>query len=87
MWGFAQIVTILSALVSYPIDTVRKRMMMMSGKNYQDRQYKGTVDCFVKIYKNEGMLSFFNGFLPNTISSTGNALLLVFYDKIKAVLL
>jgi solute carrier family 25 (adenine nucleotide translocator) protein 4/5/6/31 len=31
MWGFAQIVTVGAGIVSYPLDTVRRRLMMTSG--------------------------------------------------------
>merc|ERR1712142_1200717 len=38
-------VTITSGLMSYPIDTVRRRMMMTSGGGVK---YKGSMDCFVQ---------------------------------------
>ena len=28
-------------------------------------QYKGVLDCFAKSYKQGGLLTFYNGFLPN----------------------
>jgi solute carrier family 25 (adenine nucleotide translocator) protein 4/5/6/31 len=31
-WAIAQVVTISSGILSYPWDTVRRRMMMQSGK-------------------------------------------------------
>ena len=49
MWAFAQFVTVSAGIVSYPLDTVRRRLMMMSGKKGADIQYTGTWDCFVKI--------------------------------------
>lgn len=30
-----------------------------------DSSYKNTVDCFIKTLKNEGILAFYKGFLPN----------------------
>merc|ERR1712213_25632 len=44
------IVTVTAGLMSYPIDTVRRRMMMTSG---QAVKYKGSMDCFVQVLKNE----------------------------------
>merc|ERR1712137_1305703 len=35
-------VTVTSGLISYPIDTIRRRMMMTSG---QAVKYKGAIDC------------------------------------------
>ncbi|KAK4818906.1 hypothetical protein QYF61_021591 [Mycteria americana] len=46
-----QVVTTCSGMLSYPFDTVRRHMMMQSGET--ECQYKGTVDCFMKIYKSE----------------------------------
>jgi len=31
MWGFAQVVTVGAGIISYPLDTVRRRLMMTSG--------------------------------------------------------
>merc|ERR1711915_766476 len=38
-------VTVTAGLMSYPIDTVRRRMMMTSGGGVK---YKGSMDCFVQ---------------------------------------
>uniref|UniRef100_A0A8C8SVK7 ADP/ATP translocase n=1 Tax=Pelusios castaneus TaxID=367368 RepID=A0A8C8SVK7_9SAUR len=77
----AQAVTTFSGILSYPFDTVRRRMMMQSGE--AERQYKGTIDCFLKIYKQEGLKAFFRGAFSNVLRGTGGALVLVLYDKIK----
>ncbi len=29
------------------------------------RQYSGVLDCFVKSFRSGGLLTFYNGFLPN----------------------
>jgi solute carrier family 25 (adenine nucleotide translocator) protein 4/5/6/31 len=60
--------------------------MMTSGQKGADVMYTGTIDCFKKIYKNEGPGAFFKGCLSNIIRGTGGALVLVFYDKIQAYL-
>jgi len=49
MWLFAQIVTVGAGVISYPLDTVRRRLMMQSGRVGKDIQYTGTTDCFRKI--------------------------------------
>lgn len=82
LWGFAQFVTVTAGITSYPLDTVRRRLMMQSGRS--DVLYTGTVDCFNKILKNEGPKAFFKGSLSNVIRGTGGALVLVFYDKIQS---
>jgi solute carrier family 25 (adenine nucleotide translocator) protein 4/5/6/31 len=84
MWGFAQFVTVTAGIASYPLDTVRRRLMMQSGRKGGDIMYKNTWDCFVKIAQQEGTGAFFKGALSNVIRGTGGALVLVFYDKIQA---
>lgn len=84
MWMFAQFVTVTAGITSYPLDTVRRRLMMQSGRS--DILYSGTIDCIKKIYVNEGAKAFFKGSLSNVIRGTGGALVLVFYDKIQGYL-
>lgn len=80
-WGIAQVVTVGSGVTSYPWDTVRRRMMMQSGR--KEIMYKNTWDCFKKIAKNEGPRAFFKGALSNVFRGTGGALVLAIYDEIK----
>jgi len=79
----AQIITGVSGLVSYPLDTVRRRLMMQSGRS--DVLYSGTLDCFAKILKNEGPKAFFKGALSNIIRGAGGSLVLVLYDELQKV--
>lgn len=85
-WMIAQAVTTVSGVISYPFDTVRRRMMMQSGLPPAERMYKSTLHCWGKIYKSEGRKAFFKGALSNVLRGTGGALVLVLYDEIKAVL-
>ena len=85
-WMIAQVVTTVSGIVSYPFDTVRRRMMMQTGRAKGEIMYKNTLDCWVKIAKSEGRNAFFKGALSNVIRGTGGALVLVFYDELKALL-
>ena len=85
-WMIAQVVTTVSGIVSYPFDTVRRRIMMQSGRPMHERPYKGTLHCWVKIAKDEGPGAFFKGAFSNIIRGTGGALVLVFYDEVKDLL-
>lgn len=82
----AESVTTCSGIISYPFDTVRRRMMMQSGRKASEVMYKNTLDCWVKIYRQEGPGAFFKGAFSNVLRGTGAALVLVFYDKIQALL-
>jgi solute carrier family 25 (adenine nucleotide translocator) protein 4/5/6/31 len=75
-WG----VTIVAGLMSYPIDTIRRRMMMTSG---QAVKYKGSVDCFVQIMKNEGFMSMMKGAGANILRGVAGAGVLAGFDKFK----
>ena len=50
--GVLQTVAACSVSIAYPFDTVRRRLMMMSGEG--EKMYTGTVDCWKKIVKQEG---------------------------------
>jgi len=82
-WAIAQCVTTVSGVISYPFDTVRRRMMMQSGRASGDIMYKNTLDCWRKIGAQEGPKAFFKGAFSNVLRGTGGALVLVLYDEIK----
>ncbi|KAI1716996.1 mitochondrial carrier protein [Ditylenchus destructor] len=80
-WALAQVTTISSAAVAYPLDTIRRRVMMQSGR--QVMQYRNAWDCTLKMLKNEGYLAFYKGGLTNVFRSSGSALVLAIYDQIQ----
>lgn len=74
-WAVAQTVTAASGVISYPFDTVRRRLMMQSGGT--SKKYSGTLDCWRKVAANEGFGGFFKGALSNVLRGAGGALVLV----------
>lgn len=82
-WMIAQTVTTAAGIISYPFDTVRRRMMMQSGRKKAEVMYKNTLDCWGKIYRSEGGAAFFKGAFSNVLRGTGGAFVLVLYDEIK----
>ncbi|KAM1017520.1 hypothetical protein FF2_046306 [Malus domestica] len=79
-WG----ITIGAGLASYPIDTVRRRMMMTSGEAVK---YNSSLDAFKQIIKNEGAKSLFKGAGANILRAVAGAGVLAGYDKLQVVLL
>lgn len=73
-WLIAQTVTTISGIISYPFDTVRRRMMMQSGRKGGDIMYKSTIDCWKKIAQQEGTAAFFKGAFSNVLRGTGQSL-------------
>ncbi|KAI3847755.1 hypothetical protein MKW92_016463 [Papaver armeniacum] len=80
-WVAAQAVTTSAGLLSYPLDTVRRRMMMQSG--LEKPMYQNTLDCWKTIYRTEGVRSYYRGAVSNMFRSTGAAAILVLYDEVK----
>ena len=75
-------VTVTSGLLSYPIDTIRRRMMMTSG---QAVKYKGSIDCGMQIIKAEGFMSLMKGAGANILRGVAGAGVLAGFDKFKEV--
>ncbi|MCJ1294030.1 Mitochondrial 2-oxodicarboxylate carrier 2 [Xylographa carneopallida] len=48
-------------LVMYPLDVVKTRVQLQTGKGVGDEYYNGMVDCFRKIIKNEGFSRLYRG--------------------------
>ncbi|CAN4110388.1 unnamed protein product [Withania somnifera] len=73
-----------AGLASYPIDTVRRRMMMTSGEAVK---YKSSMDAFTQILKNEGAKSLFKGAGANILRAIAGAGVLSGYDKLQLLVL
>jgi solute carrier family 25 (adenine nucleotide translocator) protein 4/5/6/31 len=74
------VVTVTAGLMSYPIDTVRRRMMMTSG---QAVKYKNSMDCAVQVIKAEGAMSLMKGAGANILRGVAGAGVLAGFDKFK----
>jgi len=81
-FALGYIVTITSGLISYPIDTIRRRMMMTSGEAVK---YKGSMDCAVKVMKTEGFMALMKGAGANILRGVAGAGVLAGFDSFKAV--
>jgi solute carrier family 25 (adenine nucleotide translocator) protein 4/5/6/31 len=76
-------VTVGAGLASYPIDTIRRRMMMTSGGG---ELYRGSLHCAQVIFAKEGMRSFFKGAGANILRGVAGAGVLALYDKMQMLL-
>lgn len=77
--GYA--VTVAAGLASYPLDTIRRRMMMTSGEAVK---YTSSLQCARVIMANEGTKSFFKGAGANILRGVAGAGVLAGFDKLKA---
>jgi solute carrier family 25 (adenine nucleotide translocator) protein 4/5/6/31 len=80
-FGQAYVVTMAAGLFSYPLDTIRRRMMMTSGN--ASSKYKSSIDCTAKILKNEGVYAMYRGAGSNLLRGLAGALVLVGFDYFK----
>merc|ERR1712087_527724 len=81
-FAVAQIAVSASGVISYPFDTMQRRLQIEASKPKAEQMYSGMADCFSKILKTEGPGGFFKGALANVLRGTGAALVLVIYDEI-----
>jgi len=79
-WG----ITIGAGLASYPIDTIRRRMMMTSGEAVK---YKSSYHAFQEIVKKEGVKSLFKGAGANILRAIAGAGVLSGYDQLQIIFL
>jgi len=72
------VVTTGAALAAYPLDTIRRRMMLTSGESVK---YKGALDAAKQIMAKEGVKALFNGGAANVLRGVAGAGVLAIYDK------
>lgn len=66
MFGAGAIASFFAQMVTYPFDTIRRRMQM-NGALGADKLYRGTLDCLGKMARTEGLKSFYLGFWPHVL--------------------
>ncbi|KAN0015546.1 hypothetical protein ACTFIU_008281 [Dictyostelium citrinum] len=66
---------IMSSLMVTPLDVVKTRLQTQNTGSHinQKHVFKGTIDAFKKIYKNEGPLTFWRGVTPSLLMTIPNA--------------
>ena len=77
------VVTTGSGLASYPLDTVRRRMMMTSGTGVN---YSSSMHAFRVIVAQEGVRSLFKGAGANILRGIAGALVISMYDQLQMLM-
>lgn len=67
-----------AAMASYPLDTIRRRMMMTSGGT---QHYKSFIDAGQQIVLKEGPKALFAGAGANVLRGVAGAMVLSLYDR------
>lgn len=81
---YFKVATYLSQLFSYPLDTIGRVLIVQTSQ--EEKLYLNARDCFVKLWKSQGISGLYRGMLPNMIRSSGSALILVLHDEFKWML-
>lgn len=82
---------LLVSVVTNPIWVVKTRLQLqeqsIAGKASRGakRMYKGTLDCFRTIVRDEGVSGLYKGLLPSLILVSHGAIQLALYEKLKAM--
>ncbi|KAH9828662.1 ADP,ATP carrier protein [Teratosphaeria destructans] len=76
-------VTTGAGIASYPLDTIRRRMMMTSG---QAVKYKSSIDAAQQIVAKEGVRSLFKGAAANILRGVAGAGVLSIYDQVQLLM-
>lgn len=74
------VVTTVAGIASYPLDTVRRRMMMTSGTGVK---YNNSLHCGQSIVASEGVAALFKGAGANILRGVAGAGVLAGFDKLK----
>ena len=80
--AFAYGITVISTLITYPIDTICRRMIINSKGDAQIPNYNGSVDCVSRILKNEGFVVLMNGADVSIVKSTAQILMIFFLNRL-----
>merc|ERR1712000_132401 len=76
-------VTTAAGIAAYPLDTIRRRMMMTSGEAVK---YKSSFDAARQIIATNGVKSLFNGAGANILRGVAGAGVLSIYDQLQLIL-
>lgn len=78
-WLVSYVSTFAAICLTYPSDTVRRRMMLTSCADYK---YKGFLDCCGRIWSQEGLRGFFCGAPVIFLQSATGATIYFIFDKV-----
>ena len=73
-------VTIISGISAYPLDTVKRRMMMTAG---QEVKYSSSMACLKEVVLKEGSSALFRGAGVNVVRGVAGAGVLTGFERMK----
>jgi len=85
-FSIALVVDICAAMSAYPLDTIRRNMMMQSNRAADEVLFTNAFGCMKHLIKKDGVKGLYKGALMNNIRAVGSASVLVIYDELKGYL-
>lgn len=81
----AQVTSAIAAFISYPFDTVRRRLQMEASMEESMRHYRGMLHCAYVIITEEGVGALYKGFIANIFRGASTAFMLVLFNEITGI--
>jgi len=85
-WAVASGVVLVASTLTYPLDVMRKRLVVDTMLPASERRYAGLADCMAKTLSKEGLRGFYRFYGADIVMRLGGGILLVVYDEAKAAL-
>ncbi len=84
---------VIASVATYPYQVIKSRLQQReidpanSNGSGVERRYKGTIDCIVKIWKQDRAVGFFRGIIPNILKVVpSSALTFLVYEETLKIL-
>ena len=87
MFTLGYFVSIFSGFMSYPVDTIKRRMAIEIQTNPDSKLYKNSWDCFKKILKKEGPKSLMRGSSAHFLRALDGAGFLMGFDELVYIII
>lgn len=76
--GFSSV----AGFMTYPLYTIRTRLMVQeSSSGKMNALYKGSLDCFKKVMRKEGVKGLFGGYAMNFLGGVSGSIVVVVFDE------
>ncbi|KAL3276650.1 hypothetical protein HHI36_012022 [Cryptolaemus montrouzieri] len=72
-------------VLTNPIWVCKTRLCLQSSVNIPKTHYTGMIDTLVKLYKTEGILGWYKGFLPGMLGVSHGAIQFMAYEQMKII--
>jgi len=87
-FGCAWVSGLCGSFICYPLDTVKRQMMLDGAAGFKSKYNNSILKCFTILYREGGIRTFYSGCLINVLKSApATALIFVVNDLFKAIII